>query len=220
MALVLAVGAASSPAGAVATARTSPVATAGKALLRLTDMPKGWTSSKSSSGGGGAFPGSSQLARCLGVATSVVTSNPPSATSPDFNSADGLLTVSDSASVYSSAASARADYESLANPKAPSCLTTLMNGTARSQLVGQLGAGTHLGKVAVTRAPAADFAPSTANFVMSFPVTSQGTTLKVQLTVTDYVRGDEEQTLTLTAIGASFPGSLSRHLTAVAASRL
>lgn len=208
------------PPAAVAGAHaTSPTAKARTALLVLSDLPKGWTSTKSQNNNS-PFPGAAQLAGCLGVPTSVITSQPPTAYSPEFTSKDQRQLASDSVSVYPSVKAAQADFASLANPKTPSCLTTVLNGPARAALGSGFGAGTSVGTVTVTRAPSTDFAPNNANFTASVPVTDQGVTLNVQLTVVDFVRGTEEQTVTLIGVQGTFPTTLARHLTTVAAGRI
>lgn len=54
-----------------ANSHNAAMAKAKKALLTLSDMPKGWTSSKSSANNS-PFPGAAQLANCIGVPTSVI----------------------------------------------------------------------------------------------------------------------------------------------------
>jgi len=52
------------------------------------------------------------------------------------------------------------------------------------------------------------------------PITTHGVTLNFELTVVDYVKGKNEQTVIFTAVQSQFPTSLARHLTAVAVGRL
>ena len=190
-----------------------------KALLVLSDLPSGWTSSKSSNNNS-SFPGETQLARCLGVPASIITYNPPTANSPDFNSKDQLQSVNDSVAVYSSTKSARADFASLAEPKTPSCLTQVLNGSARAALEAQIGAGTTIGNILVSRSPATDFARGSANFTAFMPITSHGVTVNLELTVVDFVKGREDQTVTFSSVQTPFPTSLARHLTSLASGRL
>jgi hypothetical protein len=189
------------------------------ALLVLSDMPRGWTSTKSTNDNS-AIPGAAQLASCIGVPTSVITDNPPGASSPDFNSKNGQLMVDDNVSIYPSAKAAQADFSSLANAKTPSCLTAALNGPAKSALGTGFGPGTSVGTVTVTRTPAADYAPDSANFTMFVPISGNGSTLNVEITVVDFVRGRDEQTVMLGSVDTQFPTSLARHLTTVAVDRL
>jgi hypothetical protein len=79
-------------AGAGASSTSSAKAQARTHLLVLSDMPKGWRKEKGSSNSGSSnFPGASQLASCIGVPSSLITSNPPSADSPYFQNYDGSL---------------------------------------------------------------------------------------------------------------------------------
>jgi hypothetical protein len=182
-------------------------------------MPKGWKSSKSSNDNS-SFPGAAQLASCLGVPTSVITDNPPSANSPEFDSKNQLQSVDDSVSVYPSAKAARADFASLANSNTPSCLTKVLNGTAKSALVAQFGPNASVGNITVSRFPATALALHNANFVAFMPVTTQGVTLNVELIVVDFVRATVEQTVTMTSVQNPFPTSLAKHLSTVASGRL
>jgi hypothetical protein len=68
-------------------------------------------------------PGAAQLARCIGVPISVITSNPPSVSSPNFSSPNGD-TVSDQILIFPSAKAARANFAVGANPRTPKCLKT------------------------------------------------------------------------------------------------
>jgi len=206
--------------GTAADAHTAPsLAQAKKDLLTLSNMPKGWTSSKSSNGGG-SLPGTPQLASCLGISPGVVNASPPTANSPQFSSKNQLQSVSDSVSVYRSAKAAQADFASVADTKTPACLTTVLNGAAKVSLQKEVGAGATVGTIDVSRTPAADYAPHSANFTMFFPVTDMGVTLNAEVTVVDFVRGNREQTLTLTSLQSPFPAALSRHLTSVADAHL
>jgi hypothetical protein len=206
------------PAG-VAQASAHQLAQAKKSLLLLKDMPKGWTSSKSSNNNS-PIPGSQQLAACLGVPASQVNDNPPTVYSPDFNSKNQLETVDDNVSVFSSDKAARSDFATATNPKAPSCMSATFNGAAKSGLDASFPAGSTVGNITVTRTPSSDYAPHSANVTLFFPVTVKGVTLNVEITEVGYLKGDEEQTLTLTSIETPFPTALAKRLTTVAANRL
>jgi hypothetical protein len=190
-----------------------------KDLLTVHDLPKGWTASKSSNSNS-SFPGAAQLATCLGVPTSLIASNEPSVSSPQFSSPTGVITVDDSLSLDPSATYARKDFASLANPKTPSCLTTVLNGAAKPALTASLGTAFTVGTIAVSRLPASDFGPHAADFALFFPVTKGGTTLNVETIVVDFAKGSEEQNLVFTGLATSIPVSLTRKVSTVADSRL
>jgi hypothetical protein len=219
LALGLALGLVAGTAGVAGASNSSQIAQARKKLLVLSDMPKGWTSSKSGNNNN-STPGAAQLARCLGVPVSVIKSSPPTAYSRQFTSKDQEVTVADNVSIYPSAQAARADFDIFTNPKAANCLTTNYNGPGKAQMESETGAGKGLGTVEVSREPASDFAPHNANYVLFFPITTNETTLNVQLTVVDFIKGNEEQTIGFTSFDTTLPTSLSRHLTAVADGRL
>ena len=190
-----------------------------EALLVASDLPAGWTSTPSEKNNS-SFPGATQLAGCLGVPTGIVTDNPPTANSREFDSKNQLQSVNDSVAVYPSAKAAEADHASLANTKAPSCLTQVLNGSARNALASQFGSGATLGTILVSRSPASEFAPGSANFTAFMPITTHGVTLNFELTVVDYVKSRYEQTVVLTSVQTPFPVTLARHLTTVALVRL
>jgi hypothetical protein len=203
----------------VASAAPAPLANAKKALLRLSDMPKGWTASASSSDNS-SFPGAAKLAGCIGIPLHVLTTNPPSVSSPTFNSANQLLSIGDSVSTYPSAAAAATDFAALANSKTPACFASDLNGPGKKALSASFGKGFTIGKIDATRAPNSEFAPETSNIAIAFPVTESGVKLEVLLVIVDYVKGDEEQTIDLTAVQAAFPISLARRLTVLADARI
>ena len=124
-----------------------------------------------------SFPGATQLAGCLGIPTSIITDNPSTANSAEFDSKNQLQSVNDSVAVYPSAKAAEADHASLTNTKTPSCLTQVLNGSAREALASQFGSGTTLGNILVSRSPATEFAPGSANFTAFMPISTHGVTL-------------------------------------------
>ena len=197
---------------------SSSLGQAKKALLVASDLPAG--------GPRRGHPATThrsqedQLAQCLGIPTSIITDNPPTVNSPEFDSKNQLQSVNDSVEVYPSAKAAKADHASLSNPKTPACLTQGLNGAARSDLESQFGSGASLGKILVSRSPASEFAPGSANFTAFLPVTTHGVTLNLELTVDDYVKGRTEQTVVFTSVQSPFPSSLAKHVTTAALGRL
>jgi hypothetical protein len=207
-------------AGAGASSASSK-AQAKKLLLTLADMPKSWKKEKGSGGSGSSsLPGAAQLASCIGVPASLITSNPPEADSPYYENKGGLLEVQDSVSVFPSAKTAESDYNALANAKTPACMTTLMNGSFKAQILGSAGKGATLGTITVTRADPADFAPGSTGLVMSLPITDQGVSLTAVLTVVYYIKGKLGQQIDFNSYGPTFPASLAESLSATALHRL
>jgi hypothetical protein len=209
------VGLGAGPAGAASPALDQ----AKKALLVLSDFPKGWTASKSSNSNS-PLPGVARLATCLGVPTKALTKLPPTVYSKQFSNRQLQLSVADNVSVYPSAQAAQVDFGTFTNPKTPSCFTTYMNGPGKPSLTAGLSAGSTVGTILVTRTPAANYAPNTANYTMFFPITTGGQTINTETTQVDYIKGNLEQTMTLNSYQSTFPTSLSKQLTAVAAGRL
>jgi hypothetical protein len=207
------------PASGAQAASSQQTAQARKSLLVLKDLPKGWTSSKSSNNNS-PVPDAAQLASCLGVPVSLVNDNPPTVYSPEFASKNGLETVDDNVSSFSSAKAAKADFATATNSKAPTCMSADFNGAAKSELQSSFGAGASMGTVTVTRTPSSDYAPHSANITLFFPVTVREVTLNVEISEVGYLKGNEEQTVTLSSIQTPFPTALARRLTALAADRL
>src|SRR5581483_7324346 len=118
--------------GASAGASTKSILQHAKSqLLTLSDMPKGWTSSKNTNTSGGTFPGEDQLASCIGVPVSTLKLNPPSDYSPEFANKGQTLMADESIAAFTSASVARAQYAAISNPKTPGCYQQLANGPVK-----------------------------------------------------------------------------------------
>ena len=204
-------------AGAAGASTASAKAQANKTLLLLTDMPKGWTAVKHTNGGGGNFPGAKQLAGCIGVASSLITSNPPSVNSPNFTSKDQTLEVDDNVSIFHSTKVAHAQYAAISNAKTPACMATLMNTTFKTQIVSGAPKGTTVGTITVVHAASQK---GTSAFAIGAPVSSGGVTLKLNMIMVFFIKGQLGEQITYYGYGPVFPASLAAHLTSVAAGRI
>src|ERR1700761_4247986 len=90
------------PGAAAGASGSSPtLAQARKDLLTLADMPSGWTSTKNP-GNPNDTTGDAQLAHCMGVPTSLISENPPSVNSRQFQNGQGTLMVTDNVTVFPS----------------------------------------------------------------------------------------------------------------------
>jgi hypothetical protein len=214
LAAVLMVGLATSDAGASA---TSENAQAKKALLVLGDMPKGWTSTKSSGGGNKNLLGAKQLASCIGVSSSVIESNPPQVQSPDFHSANQNYEVDDQISIFPSVAKAQAQLGAVSNTKTPACMGTILNGPYKAKIESSGGGGTKVGTITVTHGTSPK---GTVAFVVGLPITAEGQSVQAHLTVVYFVHGRLGQEIVYYDFGTPFPTSLMTHLTTVAIHRL
>jgi hypothetical protein len=192
-------------------------------LIAHADFPKNWTANgtvtTSNGSGQGSFPGADQLAGCLGVPPKVLTLNTPSATSPTFQTTDGRNSAQENLSVYPSAKVAAQGYRALASTKAPACLTTLFQGSGKSELENALGHGIALGAVTVTPVPRSVLGSHATGFVISFPASAQGQTFHAAISIIDVLRGKLGAQLMLSAVGGAFPAGLEKHLVAVAYAR-
>lgn len=208
----LSAGAVVLPVGATTTNAPPTNALAQRALLVLSDFPTSWTSTRVP-GTNSSLPGATQLASCIGVPRSVLTSHPPSSTSPEFSSANQQLSVIDGVSIYPSAKAASADYNSLANVKTPSCMARILNGPAKGTFEKQLGAASLVGRIRVTRSAATMFAPGAANLTLMMGVKSLGTRFNFEMTIVVYVKATVEQTMMLISVNTKFPAALAKNLT-------
>jgi hypothetical protein len=188
-----------------------------KALLVLSDMPSGWTSHKSSNPNSNV--GDAQLAHCIGVPTSLIAENPPSAYSPEFQNRSGSLTVNDQVTVFPSAKNAAAELATVANPKTPGCMTQLASGPLKAKLFGKTPAGVTLGTVLVSATDRSAF-PGTAGFSMSVPISERGVTVNVTTTELFAVKGRLGHQITFTSASEPFSIGLEQHLASVAVGRL
>jgi hypothetical protein len=184
-------------------------------------MPKGWKKESGSSGSGSSnFPGAGQLASCIGVPASLIRSNPPEVDSPYYENKSGSLEVQDSVSIFPSARTATTNINAMANTKTPGCMTTLMNGAFKAQILASAGKGATLGTITVTRADPADFAAGTTGLVMSLPITVPGGSIDATLTAVFSIKGRLGQQIVFNSYGPGFPTPLAKSLTATAVHRL
>jgi hypothetical protein len=192
-------------------------------LIARSDFPKTWTANGSvttSSGSGqSSFPGADQLAGCLGVSSRVLTLSTPSATSPTFQTADQRDSAQENLSIYPSATVAAQGYRALASSKAPGCLSTLFQGSGKTELENALGHGIAVGTVTVTTVPRTVRGSHATGFVISFPASAQGQTFLAAISIVDVLRGKLGAELTLSSVGGTFPAGLEKHLVAVAYAR-
>jgi len=196
------------------------VAQARKDLLVLSDMPAGWTSTKNPNANNNSSLGNKQLAHCIGVSTALIAENPPGAYSPQFQNADGTLTVADNVAVFPSVKNAAAEYSVGSNPKFPSCLTALASGPLKTKLFGKLPKGTTLGTPLVSPVAASALAPGIAGYSLSVPVTAQGVTLNVTVTQLVTIKGRLGHQVTFTSVGSPFSLAAEQKIMNVAAARL
>jgi hypothetical protein len=198
---------ASGPSKALAQAKTH--------LLKLSDMPKAWTSQPSSNSGSNDFPGKSQLAPCIGVPLSVINLNPPKVSSPDFGNKASTYAVSENIKVFSSTKVAKTAYAAVTSPKTPGCYAQVLNGPAKSTLLGAFPSGATLSTITVVPATG-----SLHGYTAAFTVTAQGQTVHLVLTTLFALKGTEGMQLEFTGYGSTFPSSLAKHLSSVAVGRL
>jgi hypothetical protein len=212
--LVLAAAAAAASSGGAAS-----LAQARKDLLTLSDMPAGWTSVKNPDTGDNTV-GDTQLAHCVGVATTLISENPPSVNSRQFQDEDGSLSVADNVTVFPSAENAAAEEAVGGNAKLPRCMTVLASGPLKTKLFGRSPKGTTLGTPLVSPVASSAFGPGIVGYSMSVPITSQRNTVNLTVTQLDTVKGRLGHQVTFTAVGEPFSLALEKQIMTVAVRRL
>ena len=213
LAILLAAGAVAGAAGSNSSALTQ----AKGQLLKLSDMPKHWTSQPTASGSStGTLPGVKQLASCLGVPTSAIVQNPPNVNSPEFDSPAQSQAVTETISVYASAVVAQKQYALITNSKTASCYSDVVNGTLKTQLEASIGSGASIGHVIVTKVVVSHL----PGISLTFPVTLSGRTLHVKTVTLFGLKGAEGERLQTTGLNTTFPGSLQTRLASISFSRL
>lgn len=197
---------------------SSELAQARRALLVLSDMPAGWQSTKSPNNPNSTV-GDTQLAHCIGVATSLITENPPSVNSPQFQNSSGTLTINDNVTVFPSAKNAQAELGTVANKKLPACMTALASGPLKTKLFGKSPKGVTYGIPLVSATDSSAF-PFTAGYSMSVPAHSNGAIVNITVTQLVAVKGRLGQQITFTSIGQPFSITTTQHISAEAVQRL
>jgi hypothetical protein len=197
---------------------SSELAQAHKALLVLSDMPSGWSSSKAPDNGN-TTAGDAQLAHCIGVAVSLISENPPSVNSPQFRNRSGSLTVNDNVTVFPSAKNALAELGTAANKKTPGCMTSLAQGPLKKQLFGSPPKGVTYGTPLVSATDPTAF-PFTAGYSISWPALSHGQTVNITVTQLFAVKGRLGQQIVFTSYGPSFAIATEQRIATTAVERL
>lgn len=194
------------------------LAQARKALLVLSDMPAGWVSTKAPNNPNSTV-GDTQLAHCIGVPRSLISENPPSVNSPQFQNRSGSLTVNNTVTVFPSAKNALAELNSVGNEKTAGCMTALAQGPLKNKLFGKPPQGVTYGTPLVSATDPAAF-PFTAGYSMSVPALSHGVTVNITVTQLFAIKGRLGQQIIFTSVGQSFPIATEQRIAAAAVVRL
>jgi hypothetical protein len=197
---------------------SSEIAQARKALLVLSDMPGGWESTKAPNNPNTTI-GDTELAHCIGVSTSLISENPPSVNSPQFQNRSGSLTVNDTVTVFPSAKNALAELGTVGKQKTPGCMTSLAQGPLKNKLFGKPPKGVTYGTPLVSATDPTAF-PFMAGYSMSVPALSHGVTVNITVTQLFAVKGRLGQQIVFTSIGPSFSIAMEQHIAAAAVIRL
>jgi hypothetical protein len=194
-------------------------------LLVRSDFPRGWSGQGSvktddNNGGSANFPGGQQVLSCIGVPKSLVDLSTPEAVSPTFQTKGGEDSAQDTVSIAPSTKVAKEADTLLSSPKVPGCMTAFFQGPARQSILGSAGSGVTIGTIAVAAANRALLIPHALGVTISFPETTQGVTLNLQISLISVTHGKTNSQLSLTSVTGAFSPSLARHLETVASGRI
>jgi hypothetical protein len=153
------------------------------------------------------------------VAESLITENPPSVNSPQFQNRAGSLTVNDNVTVFPSAKNAHAELGTVSNSKMPGCMTALAEGPLKDQLFGKAPKGVTYGAPLVSATDASAF-PFTAGYSMSVPAMENGQTVNITVTQLFAVKGRLGQQIVFTSVGTPFAIATEQRIAAAAVRRL
>ncbi len=200
----------STPHAAAVASKTVARGTA--ALLRLSDLPSGWTAGGTPAAPTRVTPWSSKLARCVGVPARVVAVAPTKVNSADFTSTGQVDAVEDSVSVYTSAAQARAEYAALASSKTTGCMNRVASLALQRNMQQEAGSTTTVGVVSFADLPAAAAALHLTGFTVTIPIARGGRVLTVTSTQVDFVSGALLHQMTFNGNGSAFPAPLEEQV--------
>jgi hypothetical protein len=207
------------PAAVPPAATTAPSARAAHALIGLSDLPSGWASRGTAAAPTHVSPWSPQLATCVGVSSRITALAPTKVDSPDFTSANRLLAVEDSVSVYPSAALARAQYAAMASTRTAACMSRVSGSALQSSMQREAGNTTTVGDVSFAGLPVRAAAHHFAGFIVTIPLARAGRELTVTSTQVDFVSGPFLHQITFNGNGTAFPAQLEEQLLATAQAR-
>ena len=188
------------------------------ALLRLTDLPSGWTAGTAAAPTK-VTPWSSKLASCVGIPAALAAVAPTKVNSPDFTSADQIDAVEDSVSVYPTARQAQAEYAALAGSKTTGCMNRVAAVALQKNMQKEAGNTTTVGVVSFANLPAGAAALHLTGFTVTIPIARGGRVLTVTSTQVDFVSGALLHQVTFNGNGAAFPAVLEEQLLSVVHAR-
>jgi hypothetical protein len=198
-------------------------ATAQAAVLKLADLPAGWTGTAPTDTGTSSGL-DAQLAACLGTTASISTnSNPTHVDSDDFSDPSGDNTVSNSVALLASADATKAVMDALSNPKVPGCLAQTLDDLISQNLASSgttLPAGTSVGHAQAALESFPNVADRTLAFRITVPVQAGANTVNINVDFVAFTKGRAGSTLSLQGTGSPFPTDLATSLAQTVAGRL
>ena len=218
------------PALANSSSRKNEVAVARKALIVLSDFPKGWSTSPSggnsngSAGNAESNAGVAQAVACLGIPKSALNYNAPAADSPYFNENALGLSVSDEVDIFSTSKIAAEFFNIYGSSRSVGCFQRVFRSTAMEKfLAGGIGRGATVGATKVIRFPKPVAGNESAAMEELVPFTYKGISSTVVVVTVVIMSKSKSKGAMLTfsnPIESPFATSLAVHLETVTANRL
>jgi hypothetical protein len=206
------------PAGA--SSRSAAIAQARKVLIVKADFPAGWTTTPYDNSNSNL--GDAQVAACLGVPVAVVSYNPPSAYSPNFNYNSTGASASDDVSVFPNEKTVSEQYSVFTSARTPSCFAKVLNTPSiKKSFENEIGSGAIIGTASAKWLAKPSVRDRATALQLGFPFTTKGESFYLSITIVTMISKLVGAQLTFSSVGGqSFPAPLETHLETVTAQRL
>jgi hypothetical protein len=179
-------------------------------VLKIGDLPTGWTGKPSTDTGDSATV-EKEMAACIGT-TAILssTSNPTRVESDDFADPDETYTASNTVSLAPSTAAVNTAMDTFTNAKMPGCLAQAMDDAISQSLSSSattLPAGTTVGKAQAASESFPNVADRTTAFRVTVPIRVNGVTANVSIDFIAFTKGRAGVTSPSRARGRRFPAT-------------
>jgi hypothetical protein len=191
----------------------------GRVVLRQADLPDGW-SSRSGKPTADDKRFATQLGRCLGHDSSLLSGLSRTTRRSRFIAADGGQSVQDTVSVARTVGAATTAVDATRSAKAPRCIRQVVVGAIEDVIRASGATATTVGDVAVTMIPFSNPGNAVQAFRIETPIESGAATANVYVDLY-YIQQDRTVvTLACTATGTPVPPPFEQHLTSTLIGRL
>jgi hypothetical protein len=189
---------------------TADRAAAEAAVLKLADMPSGWTSSPVEDDASDNL--NKRLADCLGVTVSELNAkSPASVDSPDFSDPDDNQTVSNTVAFLGDVGAVTRRLDLLSGPKVPACFSEAVTSEINDRIehpespADTLPKGSKIGDATVAEMSFPNLGDRTVAYRVTVPITVSGLSIKLHLDTVAVGKGRAGVSLQFQGVGAPFP---------------